>query len=375
MEDFLAILKEHIGEARLEKELNEIFEQVKTVTLPGIVTLTEEQINYIKGIAISRIRTQYRKELAPNPNEKLVEEAIIIGSNEKRDMEEQTRKLLLEEYRKNPTNAVTKGMVRIEDGKVVPLYWMDEEAIKKSPDWMTKRLGKPMPEKNIARNVIGILNEDSKWIEFALKLRDKVCDVIIPNFSVVTFKGIKTQNSTTERIQFVDSGKLSIEIKKKLSEKEIVDLFTNGLKNKNIELINLRTWIENVNNRGSYMIARVFITEIYPDRVTSDGRPLQTIRIEDASIGWKDEQGNVMQPITCFLPQHIQIDCPEGSEIFIIGVPKVKEDNAPTINVLGMYVFDYCRNTIPKRELLEEKKQGKSIPKVIEKVSEGDIEW
>lgn len=359
------------NEEEVKKELNEIYADLKGKVYPDQKELNEDQKKQIKVMSVGRIRSLYRKQLASNAQ--TFENVIFIGATEARDIIARKRTKAIEEYNKNPEEAVNKEIVAKEGDKIIPLYWSPPEEAEKLPKFMKDRLGKPLPEQQIERYVSGVIEQNGKWVDLFFKVRGDNTQKPIPRFSVVKVNGLKTNASTDTLVKINDSGELNIEVQRKLSEKEAIELLTVALKSHNIQLNEIEKFVSEHQEFERFSISKVFVSEILPEITTSAGKPLQMITVEDESMGFLDNEENAVKPITCFVPIKEKINFPEGSMIYVIGQPGVSE-RGNTISVMGFYVPEYCRNTIPKKKDIQS--EGKeSIPKPKSQVPVPEEDW
>lgn len=373
----------------LQTELNKIYKEDSACIFPDVKELDEKQKEYIKVMAVNRLKAFYRKELSTKSE--LIENVIFIGASEGMDMISKKRKEAIECYNKNPQDAINKKIVKLEEGKIIPLFYSPPEEVEKmvgTTAFMKKRLGTPMPDTQLEKYAVGAIEANGQWKEIFFKVRGKNINVSIPTFSIVEFQGFKTKSQNDMIVKVNDAGSLNITIKRPLTEDEIKNLLTTALRAHNAKLADIPKYIgEHLGNGGKlaygeYAIFKAVVTEIVPEQVTDTGRIIRMIRIEDDSVSFTDSEGNVIPPITCFMPPHIPINFPEGSIIYAIGQPTVKE-RGNSISILGVYVPIYCRNNVPPKKDIEDgkdiipkpKQEKESVPDEATPAVEEDEDW
>jgi hypothetical protein len=329
-------------EEELKIELNKEFESLDK-------NIPEETR---KAIATNRLTAMYRKELSSRG---AIYEGIFIGANSPMDLIAAKRRAAMELFKKDRDSAIRQ---KITDVNGEPLFFATEKELEKMPEWAKKKLGKPMPKNDIQRLVVGAVkvkqeNETEEWIPMYFRVRGENTKVIIPTNIQVNFPALKLESSTSELVRFNDAGKLQINtIGEELNDEQIKGLYIKLFKNHIITLSQIDTFVQQHQEFERFAIIKALVTEIVP-MMASTGS--QIIRIEDETVEFVDAQGNIVPPMTCFVSDHIKIDFPERSEIYVVGQPNIT-DRGKNINVLGIYTPKIFRNSVPsnKPEISEE---------------------
>jgi len=316
-----------------------------------------------KKMAVNRIVAQYRKQLS-SASETF--EGVVIGAPEKMDMVARFREDALRIYKENPEDAIRKGIV---DPAGNPLFYEPQDRFEKLLDWQrdiryeqkpngtllwkdgTKWIGKKMPESDYQRLVFGAIFKKEGTIPMVLRLRGDNCNKVIPRFVRMTFNGLKLRTTTPELYRINDAGQINFETVKEISEAELMTIFNTVFKNHLITADKFEEYYNQHTEATRFIIMKALVTEILPTQ-TSYGS--QMVRIEDETMGFIDDNNEVIPPITCFIPESTPINFPEGSEVYVIGKPNIT-DRGRNIGVYGIYTPKIFRNT-QVQEISGEKK-------------------
>lgn len=331
----------------IQKEIGEIYNN-----LPGEIPEAER-----KELAVRRLIASYRKQLSSRAESF---NTVFLGAMNKMDMVRNRRKEALKFYNEDSEEAIKKGVVRIEEEKAIPLFIEKQSNFEKMQKWMKelrfepdpngplvdgdgkKWIGKSMPENDFQRLCLGVTVKDGNIIPFTLRLRGDNCDKDVPLFHKGTFSAVKLRSSTDTYLKLNDAGEFGFKIQEEVSEDEIQKIF-GTLKTRFITIQQIPEYVKQNTSFDGYSIIKAILTEINP-RITSAGS--QMIRIEDDTVAITDDEGNIAPATTCFLNDPRQLVVPEGSEIYIIGQPRVTEKGT-TITVLGIYARKIFRNMVP----------------------------
>jgi len=296
----------------------------------------EASDEYKKEYAIRKLVASYRKVLASGAQ---TWKGVIIGATGRMNMVARRRRDAEKYFRENPEEAIKKGITD-KDGN--PLHYATPEELEKMPDWMAKRIGTLLPKEDWQRTAFGVVKAKEEWRITQLRLRGENTKVKIPMFTQLTFNALELQSSTEELAKLNDAGTLNFNVEKELSDKEVKNLLQTKFKDNVITISQFDEFCEKHQEWGRFAIIKAIITEINP-QPTSMGS--QMIRIEDSTMDFLDDKGDVVPPIVCFVDEEM-ITFPERSEVYIVGQPNVT-DRGKNIGVFGIFVPKTFRNLVP----------------------------
>jgi len=307
--------------------------------------------------AFNRLVASYRKQLASNAK---TYQAIFVGSMQPIDMVRKRRSEAIKYYQENKEDAIAKG---ITDESGNPLHYASDEQIAKMPEWAKKRIGKPLPKEDWQKLVFGLVFQDNgKQLPLIYRMRGENVNVKVPIFTLLKFNGMLLQSSTEELARINDAGRANFNIEKELTDKEVEEMIEAKFKNKIIKVTDFDKYCQEHQEFDRFVFIKSTITQINP-QPTDNGT--QIVRIEDETMDFLNEDGDVMQPVTCWIPPTMEIKFPEGaSDIYMIGQPNVNE-RGKSLSVYGYHVPSYIKNLIPQKKTLGEPNKS-SIPANIE---------
>lgn len=332
----------------LHKELDEIYSGLDK-SLPE---------NVRKKFAINRFTAIYRKILGSDAQ---VFEGVFIGGTNAFDLVSKRRTEALELFKTNPEKAIRE---KITDSNGVPLRWAKKEDIAKMQKWQKDQLGKPLPEEDIQRTLIGVVKmgkeNESKYIQMRFRARGRNTEVNPPTGIPVKYNGLETKKSTEDLAYINDAGELRFTpIGEELKSEQMETLIKGAFKNQIINLSQYEAYCQQHQDWDRMVVIKATVVEIVPRPVASGN---QIIRIQDETMQFLDSEGNVIPAMTCWVPELIPINFPEQSEIWVFGQNNMT-DKGKSISVYGIYVPDAFKNTM-------------STPKKIsEEEPSGDNEW
>jgi hypothetical protein len=322
--------KANKSEKEIENELNEEYNKLDT-------TIPEETR---KRMSLMRLIASYRKIWSSSSE---VFEGMFIGVTASFDFVAGKRKSAIDFYNENPDEAVKRGITDI-DGN--PLYFAVEQEITKMPEWAKQRIGQKLPETDIQSIAYGFVNMEGSAIPVQLRIRGDNTKVKIPMFTPVKFNGLKLKSSTEKLYRINDSGELKIqETGKKFGDEQIIKMLKEGFKEYFIKLSDIPEYCSKNTEFGRFAIFKVLVTDIVPTKLIN-----QLIRIEDESLDILDQNGEPVPPVAAWVPEHILLNFPIKSEIFIVGQPNVNERGS-SVNIYGIYVPAYIKKIVetPKK--------------------------
>jgi len=324
----------------LHKELDEIFSSLDK-SLPE---------NVRKKFAINRFTATYRKILSSNAQ---IFEGVFIGGTGAFDLVAKRRREALELFKTNPEKAIKQG---ITDNNGVPLRWASEKDQKRMQKWQKDQLGKPLPEEDIQRTLIGVVKIEkesgsSKYIQMRFKARGRNTEVNPPTGIPVKYNGLMTKKSTEDLAYINDAGELKFTvIGETLKSEQMETLIKGAFKNQIINLSQFDTYCQQHQEWERMVAVKATVVEIVPRPMASGN---QIIRIQDETMNFLDSEGNVIPAITCWVPEWIPINFPEGSEVWVIGQNNMS-DKGKSISVYGIYVPDAFKNMVPTPKKISE---------------------
>ena len=357
------------GTGKNVEDLKKEFDETLTKNKEAMKGWNEEAII---GFTMNSFQAQYRKMLTSKGQ---LYEGVFIGSHmQRRTRNQKAYDDIMDYYKKKPDDAITKKMVKIsmdENGEqiVKPLFFSSQDDFVKKQDWQIKNefeesgegiltkngktyIGKEITPDGKEKTVFGFIQtEDNKFVKMELKLRKKNVDVDIPLFTIVKFKGFKLQSSTDEYIKLNDSGEFAPIVVRELEDNEVETFLNNLYKERFYTLDQIEEVAKKVSEEfNGFGITKAMVMEI-PPIVTKTGSGL--INITDETMPLLDEEDNPIMPIPCWTPADMRINFPERVQIYVIGVPRLGDENKKSISVCGLYVPKIFRNSIPEKESIE----------------------
>ena len=245
-------------------------------------------------------------------------------------------------YENNPEEAISRGITN-SDG--IPL------------DTRTSVRGRPNPnfglpfkegETEYVRTIYGIVLYKNKWTPFTMTLwRDNARDIgDLELFTPYSFRAIakdfngkwlRINISTYTQFQPIDEKwNISEIIRTTIGTKKLSTLFKIG-------------------STREPKIVKGIVTRIRLEPLSTGNRMLW---IDDDSLTWEDEE------VLCFIPPHITINFQEGSEILVVGIPRLQsrdDGDRLSINVLGIYPLNIVKQESQKQESQIEEMEAEFI--------------
>lgn len=390
MKELLEKLTQRTGKSKdeLNKELNTTYDKFKNgnAQQPEKFRKTDEEI---KQMAIRNFHASYRKELTSRGTQFECTFFSCSAVNREKgvgDMVAKRRREAFEYHHDHPEKALEKGIVKIapeevkdgdtviiRKGEVIPLQYDTQEKFSDMQDWLIKAnyeedekgilvkngvkyIGRPLPKTKFQRTVIGkgkkVGEPDSEYRAISVILRDKNVDVFIPTFVPVICSLYIKKASTSSQYVCNDSGAFVPKISgDELVEGQVLEDLTKLYGDNKLEL---KDFDEKVGARPNDWNFLVWVKATITNIVPTTGDKSQQIEIEDDTMEMFDKEGNPIGPLTCWLADHIKLNAPERSEVYIIGNPKIKETEKATyknISINGMFVPQIFRNTVSNKEV------------------------
>lgn len=367
LEELIAVIAKGTGKKSedLKTEFDELLKKNKEV-------MKGWEENAIVGFTMNAFQAQYRKMLTSKGQ---LYEGVFVGSHgARRTRNQKAYDDIMDYYKKNPDDAIAKQMVKLyidEKGNeiVKPRFFSKQEDFAKKQDWQIKNefeesdnglltlngkkyTGKEITPDGKERTIFGFVKkEDDGFIKMELKLRKKNVDINLPLFAVIKFKGFKLQSSKDDYMKLNDSGEFVPNIVRELKDNE-VDTFLNSLyKERFFTLSEINDYANKISQEfNGFGIIKAMIMEI-PPITTKTGAEL--INITDETMELLDEEDNPIPPIPCWTQPSMVINFPERSQIYIIGVPRIGDEDKKSISVCGFYVPRIFRNSVPEKESIE----------------------
>lgn len=333
----IIIKKQNLTKEDVNKELKALYELIKDMEFDGKTPEETEAIK--KEMATKRFITLYRKLLSSTVE---TFTGVFIGESGSMDMVAKRRKEAGELFKNDPQKAISKG---ITDSHGIPLYFATEEQQKTMPVWAKKRVGKPLPETDIQKWTIGLVDIKEKTIPMIFRIRGDNTKTVLPLFKQIKFNGVSLQSSTEELARINDAGSLNIRVEKSLSDIEIEAMFKKYFKNQIITLEQMEKFVQQHQEFNRFAIIKADIVSINPIPL-ANGTTI--VNISDNTLSFIDAKGNILRGVTCWVPEYINIDFPENAEIWIIGVPNVNE-RGKSINAMGIYTPTMFKNYVPTK--------------------------
>ncbi len=300
-------------------------------------------------MARNKLQAQYRKQFASGAKEFTI---IPIAVGNAIDMVAKARKEAIETAQKNPSLNISRNLI---DEQGNPLYNTTQQKFQDMAERQVKQRfeqhpkghlmdakgnkyrGKAMPENDLNKMVIVAMDIGEGFIPGILRVRGEENNAIpIPDdFAEYKIMAVDTKGDNSKIHKINDTKNLNFTpTGKKLTDTEIIEVLSKVFKNNWMNLGEMDTWCEEHPDFDRFAVMKVRVTEIVP---TASKSGWQIIRVEDDTLGFEDEKGNIISPITVFLGPDKKIEFPESSEIYLIGQPSVN-DRGKSIGGMGIYV-------------------------------------
>lgn len=334
----------------IEKEFNNILEEEKSLH-PNLTDNDRSQR------ALQRLALMYKRQMR---SPAVGFEGIIIGASDVIDMVAKRRANAMEEWLLNPQEAIEKGLV---DEKGTPLDTIQTF----STGRQNPQFGKPLPENSYSRNIIGIAvkvkDKEKKPKLFSLALRgNNAKELNLPMFKPIKFSAIdKTPEGIDNKYNLNASTFTKFDVDEKIEMPPIKQIILNHCKDMIVPLSELENYHQqNIDNYDRVAIVQGGVSSLSLEKTGFGSRVMNiddTDNLEDI-----ESKG-----LTCWLPEHIDIDFAEQSKVYVIGRTnqgKKKDENGlPTeelgdvsMNVYGVYAIPEFKINLPEdiEEITEE---------------------
>ncbi len=336
--------------------------------------------------AMNQLHSKYSKEEFKSKSE--MAEGFILGDSGTYDNITKIRTDTQEFINKSPEDAKKLNM-QDTDGNL--LYYMTQQEMDSIPpneDWKLKNKyrevtpedkditpvltwqGKPMIGMEIpliekTRMLYGYHLIDGNWTQFVQKLSYKLTredkeknnnrlDNTEFNFSEIKFQQGKFPVYNVENMSkqigftyFAGSGKYKFEFIKAMEDKEIEGILATQ-QAKTITLSDLDKYTSIKGN--DFVIIKARVHDI---GVLDSGAPVIKVQDDTLNLGEKDEKGERITPVSCYLPSDYKPMFGDGSEVTLFGKPRVSEKGIKSMRVYGLYVPSIYKTQIPKPDSVE----------------------
>jgi len=305
--------------------------------------------------ALSRLALLYKKQLR-SPATGF--EGFIIGMGDCVDIVAKQKRDALEKYKNDPQQAILQGIV---DEQGIPLDTRKEWAGGRR----NSSYGKPLPEHNYLRNIIGIainsknVNDIPKVFTMNLS-GDKAKDENLPIFQPVRFMAIdKTPKENTSSYVLNPSSFTTFNVDNELKIPEFETLLK--ITNVFVEIKDLAEYhLLTKDNFNRFVITEGSVSSLRLEPTSIGSR---IMNIEDETLALEDIEAN--NGITCWIPSRINIDFAEGSKVLVVGRTsqgKKRDDmgnltdelSNVTINTFGIYAIPKYKIELPEVEEITE---------------------
>jgi hypothetical protein len=353
--DYLKTWSEKLSKPieEVQSEFNSFAEDEKNIH--SDLSLEQQQTR-----ALQRLGLSYKKQLR---SPAIGFEGIIIGIGDVVDMVAKTRREAIEMFKIDPQIAITQGVTN-EQG--IPLDTRKEW----SGGRKNNNFGKPLPEKNLIRNIFGVAikskikNDNPKFFTIAIT-GDNAIKENMPIFTPLKFMAIdKTESELIDKVYTLNASSFTnFVVDKNLNLPKYEDLVKSCCKDINIysnlkDLNNFHQMSKDSFNRIVITIGDVSSLNLQPTTMGS-----RVMIIEDS-----DDLNNLeSKGTTCWIPTRINIDFVEGSKALIVGRTTqgkkkdilgnlTEELGDVSINVYGLYALPEYKIYVPKEitELTEQ---------------------
>jgi len=334
-------IKLSLKEEQIQKEFDNLLADEKEIHS----TLTEDEQ---QQRAIKRLALQYKKQL----NSPAVGfEGIIIAVSDCIDMVARKRREAVELFRADPMLAIEQGVVN-ETG----------EPLETQQTWSTgktnPRYGKPLPEHNYFRKIIGVttksIDSDEKPIFFTMTVNgDLAADDSVPIFKPVRFMAIDRSDTAVEfKLNASSFTKFVEDESVKLPPiKDILKTYCDGF---TVAIDEIEKYHNKVKEDYDRLVVIEGDVSSLSSQATSVGN--RVMNIEDAAKSLEDLDA---KGITCWVPERIKTDFAEGSKVIVVGRTnqgfkkneageKTKELGDVTLNVYGVYALPEFKVPVPE---------------------------
>lgn len=302
----------------LKAEVKEIFDSLKKEN-------PDEADENLQVIATNKMQSLYRKKMTSRGEQF---NGIIVGVGRRFDMVENKRATQQKIVDANPEQAIIDKLCN-EKGDL--LQWEPAEKVDKMPKWQKDNLGKVIPETDFRRTLLAVTIVDGKPIETEVRLRGENSKVVPKTFTKMSYRGFKVEQTSTDTLYKInDSGSFAPEYGDELTEEEAESLFKSLFSKRIMALDKIDTFAsENVGRYSpeALMVMKVNVIDIN----TTPTKTGSTI------VSVADDTIPIDEIVTCWVPEYMKITFPETSTIYVIGVPKSKDDKR-SISVEGVYV-------------------------------------
>lgn len=309
---------------------------------------SEASVNEKISRALKKLYLQYKKQIN-SPAEGF--EGIIVGAEEPMDVIAKKRREAVELFNQNPQYAVQQG---ITDEEGNPLDTIEVF----STGRVNPNYGKPLPEKSLMRKIYGICvkKSEGKPKPFQMTQNGTICEKEVPLMKPISFMAIeKTTNDSGFTILNASSFTDFKEIEQLEGNPDIKDLIKNFFSP--IQVSELEEYHEkNLENYNRFVCVEgdVVMLSLEP---TSIGSRIMQIENTEENLDLD------AKPVTCWVPQHVNIDFGEGSKVYIFGrtnqgFKKDEQGNVTsekgdiTIGVAGIYPIEKFK--LPETEQINE---------------------
>lgn len=345
--EFIKKLSDRTGqeEAVLLEKFTQVFNTKAKAADERGLKLTQERLETkCRGY----LQSKYRRSAGVNLTTMI---GLFLGAGSTRNINEKRYNDAVKMYESDPTEAVEQGLTD-EDG--TPLDNKPEF----NNGTRNRNYGKPLPKENYLRTAVGACHPKTGGdpLPFVLTISGKHAHpdtaLVIPIGTPTAFNCIvKSDDGSPEYVLSTSKFTTIVKVDEAFPDMEtIISAVFSGKIKELDELNEIADDIRENNKWNEYVIVQCFASIIDPEPNETTGS--RRLIIDDSSLEMTDEEGNTIYGTTCWIPEHINLDFPEDSEIVVVGRPlrsKKKDPNTkePTgelndasIETYGILVLD-----------------------------------
>tara|TARA_Y100000310_G_scaffold267782_1_gene280006 strand:- start:29161 stop:30369 length:1209 start_codon:yes stop_codon:yes gene_type:complete len=326
--------------------------------------LPKDSEEMLEKKALNKLRADYKRKLYSNATHW---EGFVLSYGQKRDMNINIRKQLLDRYNEAlKTNSmeemIKEKVIRLEekDGKKIPIFLQPKLKTDGTP---SKIAGRDLTseEDSYMQNVYGVClpqievkegMEKPKPKPFSLSLQGKTCKDNIPLLTPISFVGIdKSQqgenmyNISSNDTDFIPAQNESL---KKALEGDSIQLIEKMFNNFTTRQSKFIEWINN--NKIPPNFTNLTVVKEANLISYSEARGSKTLIIDDEESPVEERTTTV-----CKVKEDVNIDFAEGSKVLVVGRPWLAppggSNPTPNVIMLDCMVLPYKDWIIPKVEV------------------------
>ena len=371
-------------DAELKQEITEQMEKLKDLSMPD-----EEKMKFV----LNRLFAHYSKSVFGGGN-KVFFKGFFLGDYGRSDSAQWIRKDMDEFIKSDKEKAKLMNMI---DNKGNYLHYEIQAKLEKMEDWQIKKkfreidpnnaelsdderkqemefymnsklelngkkyVGLKVPENDWTRMRHGFLNIEGKWIRFCMKSSY----TIIPNeenkktdntiitplpFQMYEFPAFKVDKQSDDSFYYLtDSGEFELKIVEEELPDSLIEKIINGMPKK-IKTLSEFSDYEGKIKKSDYVIIKARVQDI--SLLKSENYSLN-VYDDTLNVGEKDENGNMITPISVYPQEGFKPQFEDGAEIYIFGAPYINKKGTKVIPTCGIYVPSVYKNSVTKAQKIE----------------------